>query len=879
MHGAGIFKREDGRVCAIFLLSPRVFMGEEDLRTLTSLFSGPWKAGTVFQFILICSDAIYYPLQMWLSRKKRFKSIFMERAKFLLSATEKKLEGFGSPVRTSSLLFVYSPPKKYSHPAELWEDREFERNLSIIKGTLTSLEFFPQPCPPEFLAYQMFVIFNPAEPHGKFVYSPSKRKVSKTEDMEKSNSSPEGAHNTGGKSKKKSKKEQWEIHVDFSSQYLSSSEVIEHEGGFTIRQRAEKPEKKEGEEEAGGEEYISLNYSTFSLRDTLEDEIDFLRINLLVGDFYDSIKQNPCHFMISETVIIDDKVSTLAGLYKDLKRLERWARTPEDRKRLDSLNELISRIQSGQNPVRVLLTIPFWTPDDIWEIKDFFLQRLGQAGFRFQHDTFTTREVFIQSLPGEFETDTTYIKALAKHLRLDSMSAAQLVPAQADWVGNGSSILFITRRGFLAGLDIFKTDGMMNFSIIAGSGSGKSFFANELIFSYLAEGAKVYIVDIGRSYEKICMNVDGQVIEMSENDSIQVFEDVEIFDESGGVHEDITMLVDLLSLITMREDSPPEPYEKAVLEKIILGLAWWKYTTLDKKYSPEEVPPVFRPFLKHKKLVQDVSSFTFTDIYHVMRNSSEYLPDLPPRVQEDIRKRAEALFPFTMWGQYGKMFNRPSTISFKKDMVVVDLEKIARRPELKKVVFFLLMYYIASQVYLGDRSQRKIVLIDEAWDLLKNSPGVAKFIEGLYRKIRKYNGAVGTITQWAKDYFFNDTTQAAIEQSYWLFLLRQAQDSINTLVDRGFLPAGFFASYAASARTVKGQYSEIFVKAQSGLMGLFRFVVDRKSYFMYTTAAEDVALIDQLRKKGLSVEKAIDEVVLSKFGRQLPPPKTAPIFS
>jgi conjugal transfer ATP-binding protein TraC len=86
---------------------------------------------------------------------------------------------------------------------------------------------------------------------------------------------------------------------------------------------------------------------------------------------------------------------------------------------------------------------------------------------------------------------------------------------------------------------------------IAGtSGSGKSLLLNEIAMSYLGTGARVWIIDVGRSYEKACRNVGGSFIEFTESAGISLnpFSFVEDIDE------DMELLQPLLAqMVSPRE--------------------------------------------------------------------------------------------------------------------------------------------------------------------------------------------------------------------------------------------------------------------------------------------------------------------------------------
>ena len=94
-------------------------------------------------------------------------------------------------------------------------------------------------------------------------------------------------------------------------------------------------------------------------------------------------------------------------------------------------------------------------------------------------------------------------------------NAIHLAPLIAEWRGTRTpTMLFGGRRGQLMTLDIFDNDlGNYNFAIIGAPGSGKSVLMNEMAWSYRAIDAKVWMLDLGRSFEKLCRKAKGTYIE------------------------------------------------------------------------------------------------------------------------------------------------------------------------------------------------------------------------------------------------------------------------------------------------------------------------------------------------------------------------------
>jgi conjugal transfer ATP-binding protein TraC len=370
------------------------------------------------------------------------------------------------------------------------------------------------------------------------------------------------------------------------------------------------------------------------------------------------------------------------------------------------------------------------------------------------------------------------------------------------------------------GFDLFdNTGGNFNFAVAALSGSGKSVFVNEMTYRYLGAGAKVWIIDVGRSYKNLCDLLDGEFIEFSDERRNTLC--LNPFSMIIDINADMEMVLPLLAQMA----SPREPLDN------------YSYTALGSAI----------------KRVWDAKgrTATITDIYTLLqtgRLSSE------GEYERDLSRLATALEPYTpRW---------PVNIAFDRDLVVLELEELKAKKDLQSVVMQLIMYRITQERY-RDRSRRKLVIIDESWDLM-GSGASGSFIEAGYRRARKYGGAFGTITQSVDDYYKNEATRAAINNADWLFLLRQKPENIERLGTEGKLVLDeWLKRQLASVSTEHGHFSEIYIHSPVG-SGLGRLLLDPFSMLVYSTRAEDFQAIKHLREQGLSVSEAVERLVIER---------------
>ena len=162
--------------------------------------------------------------------------------------------------------------------------------------------------------------------------------------------------------------------------------------------------------------------------------------------------------------------------------------------------------------------------------------------FEICDDTYMQLQGVLGALP------MTLTRTLSRDIRLAHRfstktvpNAVNMAPMLAEWHGVGRPIVPLWgRRGQAMGIDLFgNTAGNYNGVVCGTSGSGKSVLLNSFALSYLGVGGRVWIIDIGRSFEKLCYSVGGQYIEFKPEADIRLnpFSMVEEIDE------DIEMLV------------------------------------------------------------------------------------------------------------------------------------------------------------------------------------------------------------------------------------------------------------------------------------------------------------------------------------------------
>jgi conjugal transfer ATP-binding protein TraC len=552
----------------------------------------------------------------------------------------------------------------------------------------------------------------------------------------------------------------------------------------------------------------------------------------LIGSVRDNARRLPCPFLHSLTITYPDELDAIGQAKLKSARATQMADAPIGRivtswaEKKEEWAFVVRKLEEGNKLVRATYQVVLFADRDGDYAESQLLSLYRASGWRLYKERCVQLHAFLNALPAcatpALMTDATRFRRQRTML---SWSAANLAPVVGEWKGTPDPLLpLIGRRGQLMHVNPWNnTQGNYNVAVAATSGAGKSVLCQELLFNVLRQGGRAWVFDRGRSYMNFNRLMGGEFLDFGDRTrkiSLNPFTHIKSWEGDDETGSERVMLRALIAHMISPDTALPQQ-----------ALAWIEQA-LNAVWEAEG------------------RQAEITSLHDYFQKS------------DDIRQRdlADALFPFTKTGSYGVFFAGPSNISLDADFVVLEMQDLDPMPDLQTVVLLLLMMRITQTMYLGQRgTRRQLCVIDEAWKLLgKGNAG--DFVTEGYRTARKFGGSFLTITQGVNDYYKSGTAQACLENSDWMFLLRQQDASLRQLVKTDRLPAGDdVLEILRSLHTMSGKYSEIAVISPEGL-AIGRLVIDPFAEKLYSTRAEEFSQIQQAVRSGASLGHAIEQV-------------------
>ena len=422
---------------------------------------------------------------------------------------------------------------------------------------------------------------------------------------------------------------------------------------------------------------------------------------------------------------------------------------PESRKLRDDLDAIMRDTTATILHTRVHLVL--WGKPERSMASTFSVitQSGRRLGLEFMPETIIGQQLFLQCLPLGLNLKYPKDQMLRRSRRIPALSAAHLLPLYGDYTGSDTPAqLYINPRGEAVTCDLF--DRPLPHTIVAGmSRSGKSFLVNHLIQQVLPLGASVVILDRWASYDTTCEVYNGEYVAI-DLDQPLCFNP--FAGDLGSSHRTFLMaLIDqMASGVSGQDAAGLGQAEKAVCSQALTAFSEWH----------EENRPGEEPLLR--------------DFYNLLRN---------PPFEDQGRAGLIALriAQYVGKGEYAGFVDGKNELNLSNNLGVFELAGLDKAKDLQSVLLLTLMYRLMQYVTNPHaRQQRKYLILDEAWALLKQASAAA-FLEEAARALARFRCCAMFMSQQVSD-FDSPAAQAIKNNSGNYIFLQQNPEEIGTII-------------------------------------------------------------------------------------------------
>ncbi len=285
-------------------------------------------------------------------------------------------------------------------------------------------------------------------------------------------------------------------------------------------------------------------------------------------------------------------------------------------------------------------------------------------------------------------------------------------------------------------LDLFNTKRVENHNIIlvGSTGSGKTFTALLLAERLRMVGVQIIIIAPikGHEFKNGCTNIGGSFIQFGNNSKYKInpFDILLEVNPNAKIKKEMieTQIKWLLELIERMNDNKLESTIRSLLDKVLTEL-----------YAEKGIVDGVQAFVKNddgEYVLREMP--TFEDLYNKLDG-----------MENRELSKLKNLFLSYISGSSSRFNGQTTPNIFNNMLCVFDLSGIEKR-ELS-INLLIVMHYVQTLIS-ADLSKKKYLIIDEMWELVRNSDRkIAKPIEELFRVIRGYGGGCIGITQHYTD--------------------------------------------------------------------------------------------------------------------------------
>ena len=552
----------------------------------------------------------------------------------------------------------------------------------------------------------------------------------------------------------------------------------------------------------------------------------------LIGDLFTDKLRFPCPAATMLCLVYPDQEAASARAGFKFMRTTSLAATrsarflPRIGEQSAEWSHVQSELQQGRKLVKVFYGVTAFSPLGDGDRNERAIKSIYKAaGWDLADERFLQIQGLLAAMPLTLADGLARDMERLKRFRtLLSATAANIAPMQGEYLGGPiPHLLFIGRRGQPFFWSPFENEaGNHNIAICGKSGSGKSVLLQEICAALRGAGAKVVVIDDGRSFEHSVKLQGGRFVEFTLKSGFCLNPFSMIDGARAGEDEDYRLdcfaMVKAIAGQMARHSAALSDTERGLIDRAV-NQVWERFG------SQGSISRVAEALLE----TADPAS----------------------------RDLATALSPYCEGGTYGAFFSGAASLALDDDFTVFEMSDLATREELRSVVLSAIMFLTSQAMTRSPREVRKLLLIDEAWSMLKGG-SMGEFVETYARTCRKYGGALATATQSLNDYYKTDGATAALENSDWMLILQQKSETIADFRKSARLDMD--DGTETLIRSLKRQgsdFSEVFIKGPD-VETIGRLVLDPFSATVFSSSPATFAAIEAEMAGGQSLEQAIE---------------------
>ncbi len=337
---------------------------------------------------------------------------------------------------------------------------------------------------------------------------------------------------------------------------------------------------------------------------------------------------------------------------------------------------------------------------------------------------------------------------------LDTTSLATMIPFTSGSLSMEGGMFYgvATHNRTLVTINPFD-DSLVNanMTVFAKSGGGKSYGTKLMLLRNLYRNVDCYIIDPDGEYRTLCDAVGGQYVRLSaaSRQHINPFDlPVASDDATDGLTEHVNALIGWLEIMLCSSRDELSSHERSILDRALYDAYAAMGITKDPATHGKQ-PPVLG------------------DLVEALRAIAGGWAGNP--VADELAIRLERYTTGSLSG----MFNSRTNVELENRFIVFDVSEV--KDNMKALTTHTISNFVWRQV--RRRLKPRLLVIDEAWTLMKHAEGGA-FLAEFARKARKRYLGLVTITQDVEDFLSSEHGRTVLGMSTLKLLLRHDSSCI-----------------------------------------------------------------------------------------------------